>query len=88
MWSHHVNYSSISQYWPWSIYSVFPKHTLFKVLYFNFAKFKNYALFILFSVKYFKNTLFKDILSKSIKITYNSYFFPKLSDTCQQFIDH
>ena len=36
-----------------------PKHTLFKVLYFILAKFKNYTLFILFfSVKYFKNTLF------------------------------
>ena len=64
--------------------AVLPKRTLFKVLYFIFAKFKNYTLFILF---FQSNTLFKDILSKSIKITYDSYFFPKLSDTCQQFID-
>ena len=35
-----------------------PKHTLFKVLYFILAKCKNYTLFILFSVRYFKNTLF------------------------------
>ena len=40
--------------------SVLPKHTLFKVLYFILAKFKNYTLFILFSVKYFKNTLLHD----------------------------
>ena len=37
--------------------SVVPKHTLFKVLYFILAKFKNYTLFILFSLKYFENTL-------------------------------
>ena len=40
-------------FWP----VVLPKQTLFKVLYFILAKFKNYTLFILFSVKYFKNTL-------------------------------
>ena len=36
---------------------VLPKHTLFKVFYFILAKSKNHTLFILFSVKYFKNTL-------------------------------
>ena len=37
-----------------------PKHTLFKVLYFILAKLKNYTLFILFSLKYFENTLLLD----------------------------
>ena len=32
----------------------------FKILYFILAKFKNHTLFILFSVKYFKNTLLYD----------------------------
>ena len=36
---------------------VLPKYTLFKVFYFILARFKKYILFILFSVKYFKNTL-------------------------------
>ena len=34
--------------------AVLPKHTLFKVSYFILAKFNNYTIFILFSVKYFK----------------------------------
>ena len=33
-------------------YAVLPKHTLFKVLYFILAKFKNYTLYFI-SVKYF-----------------------------------
>ena len=37
-------------------FPVLPKHTLFKVLYFIWAKFKNYTLYFI-SVKYFKNTL-------------------------------
>ena len=37
--------------------AVLPKHTLFKVLYFILAKSKNYTVFILFSVRYFNNTL-------------------------------
>ena len=32
-----------------SSYSLFPKHTLFKVLFFILAKYQNYTLFILFS---------------------------------------
>ena len=36
--------------------AVLPKHTLFKVSYFILAKFNNYTIFILFSVKYFKKT--------------------------------
>ena len=42
------------------VVAVLPKHTLFKVLYFILAKFNNNTLFILFSVKYFKNTLLQD----------------------------
>ena len=54
--------------------SVSPKRTLFKVLYFILAKFENYTLFILFSVKYFKNTLlYRIALSKKIK---SSLFIP------------
>ena len=40
-------YPSVAKSW---------KHTLFKVLYFILAKWKNYTLYF-YSVKYFKNTL-------------------------------
>ena len=40
-----------------SINAVLPKHILFKVLYFILVEFTNYTLLILFSVKFFKNTL-------------------------------
>ena len=59
-----------------SVFSVLPKHTLFKVVYFILAKFKNHTLFILFSVKYFINTLlYYKIVKKRSKVP-NLYFFP------------
>ena len=59
--------------------TVLPKHTLFKVLYFILAKFKNYTLFILFLVKYFKNTLLQDkIVYKDQKYFIYTFFLKYL----------
>ena len=54
--------------------SVLPKHTSFKVVYFVLAKFKNYTLFILFSVN-FKNNFYRVKLSKRTTMFFIHNFF-------------
>ena len=62
---------------------VWPKHNLFKALYYILAKFKNYTLFyFFFQLNALKILFYRVNLSKRIKSTLFLLFFSYISYTC------